>query len=284
VIGFGFNDKLLPYKTWRQRAVQICFSLSPYLSGINRTIRSWAVLALVASGKPLVIAKSKGDLEYMIAVSWLLSVLSRLETLVTGAYCGYREVRTRKQGYSWLSPYLAMGTIRELLPRYLSGAKVTFIPTGLLDSSLKERDRELKAPFLRRVCTMVVQQGLWYHILKMTIVLRLMFRTITASHDGSNRGSFCRHVWTHALAPGLDWDNYFDLLAPLAYALLPTTVPSRFELLEEHLQSDNCKVGARLPKMESRVEKWNWWWLIAELPQIIFFMVGTIVRFRICPK
>lgn len=284
MIGFGFNDKLLPHKTWRQRAVQICFSLGPYLSGINRTARSWAVLALVSSGKPLVIAKTKGDLEYMIAIAWLISMLSRVETLVTGAYCGYREVRTRKQGYSWLSPYLAMGTIRELLPRYLSGAKVTFIPTGLLDSSLRERDRERRAPFPRRMCTMVLQQGLWYHILVVTIVLGLMFRTISASRADINQGAFCRHVWTHGLASGLDWDNYFDLLAPLAYALLPSTVPPRRELLEEHSPSDDCKIRSRLPKIESRLEKWNWWWLIAELPQVIFFIVGTMVRFQICPK
>lgn len=277
VIDFGFKLRI----TWQQRALQICFSLGPHLSGINRTVRSWAVLVLVSSGKPLVIARNKADLEHVIAIAWLINLLCHLENLIIGSYCGYREIRRRKQGCAWLSPYLAMATMRELLPRYISGTKVTFIPTALLDSSLKERDEQSRAPFLTRVSRMVLQQGLWYHLLMMTVVFGLIHKEISTSRAIANQEARCQHMWTHSLAPGLDWDSYFDLLAPLAYAFVPSTVPPRRELLGE---PSSDKIQCRLPKKTSRLEKWDWWWLIAELPRMLLIISGTIVRFRLCPK
>ncbi|KAF2095781.1 nucleotide-diphospho-sugar transferase, partial [Rhizodiscina lignyota] len=283
ILGFGFNTALLPHVTWQQRAVQLSWTLSPYLSAINRTLRSWAILLLMSSEKPLVIAKNKNDLEHMIAIAWLISLLYRLESLVAGSYCGYREVKRRKQGYVWLSPYISMGTVRELLPRALAGTPITFIPTGMLDSSLRERDKPSRPSLLRRLSTMVLHQGLWYHILVVTLVLGFVGRAISTARDSVDQEAVCRHIWTHTLAPGMDLEDYFDLLAPLAYAVLPPTVPPRRELLERHSSFDG-RIQPRLPKPEYRIEQWNWWWCLGELPQLLGFAFGTLVRFRICPK
>jgi hypothetical protein len=115
------------------------------------------------------------------------------------------------------------------------------------------------------------------------VVLGLITREISTAQSAPNQEAMCRYIWTHSLAPGMDWENYLDLLVPLAYATLPPTVPLRRELLERPSPSDG-KIQPRLPKTESRLEKWNWWWFITELPHILFFALGSIVRFHICPK
>lgn len=285
IIGFGLNDTLLPCKTWNQRAAQIAFSLRPYASGINRFLRSWAVLFLVSTGKPLVIALTRVDIQQMMNLSRLLTLLSRLESLVVGAYCGYRKVQRRKQGYSFLTPYLFIGTVKELLPQHLSGTKVTFIPTGLLDSSLKERDAKTRPPLALRMTSMILAQGLWYHILVLTIVFGLIGRGISNTRRvPGDSEAVCRYIWTTNLAPGLGWDTYLDLLTPLLYAMFPPTVAPRRDLLEPPSANDpNDEVEGRLPTAEARLEKWNMWWLLAEVPQVLIFALANAVRFSMCP-
>lgn len=130
---------------------------------------------------------------------------------------------------------------------------------------------------------MVLQQGLWYHILVLTVVLGSIWRAIITTLEVADPQARCRHIWTHSLAPGIDLDGYFDLLAPLVYAMMPPTTPPRRELLEPSPSPDG-KLQTWMPKAESRIEHCNWWWYIGEVPHLLSFALATWVTFRMCPS
>ncbi|UJO13231.1 Putative cellulose synthase 3 [Fulvia fulva] len=279
IAAFGFHRTRMAQLSWRQRTVQVCYCIGPYVSAIHRTLLPLAFLLLMASKEPLVVSSHPIQLDRMLHIGFLIGICYRAQSMVTGYHCGYRMARRRTQGAIWLSPYLLVTIIKEFLPKCLAGLPMRFVPTGRLNSNLQERNSGLRATVWRRLIVMIIQQGLWYHLLVGTSAVSLLYRDYMSAQTHASRGDMCQHIWTHALAPGVDWLVYVDLLAPIMYALLPPIVSPRRELLEQTVVSG---LETWHPAQSRRVEEWSASFWFEECPWIVAYAVCVYLRTKTC--
>lgn len=229
---------------------------------------------------PLIKASKPEQLNLTLHIALLVGLCRFAGGLVSGMHCGHHMIRRRYRSGAWLSPYLLLTISRELLPRRLAGLPMRFIPTARLNSSLLERDDTLRAPRWHRLTSVILQQGLWYLLMVVTIATGLAYREYESSRAQPSHELMCQHVWTHALSPGGDWLVYLDLLATMLYALWPPRVPERRDVLETSKVGD---VEVRYPKNSSKIEEWHYcFYMFEELPSIVTFVVWAFLRAKVC--
>jgi hypothetical protein len=112
----------------------------------------------------------------------------------------------------------------------------------------------------------------------------------------SNHGTL-QYLLTHVLVPGAAWSSHFASLRPIAYAVAPPTMPERRELMdrgfahprpeakedEDHLQlhledeSHGQTFEVWRPKAEQKLEKWDAWAILPEVPRNIGLIFWVVV-------
>ncbi|KAF7193839.1 Cellulose synthase 1, partial [Pseudocercospora fuligena] len=262
---FGFSKRKLAQLSWRQRVVQVWYCISPYVMATQRTLLPLLFLALAGAKDRLIDVHDPQRLNAMLLTALSIGVCYRIQLIATGYHSSYRMARRRVEGSIWLSPYLVLTIVKELLPKGLAGMPIRFIPTGRLDSDLLERDQKLRAPLWRRLTVMILQQGLWYHLGIGTVAASIVYTNLITAWRQPSRSATCGEMWSRTLAPGVDWLIYFDIVAPLYYAFAPPSVSARRDLLEKSTCGD---METYYPKCGARVEQWNWYCLLRELPSV----------------
>ncbi|PPJ52087.1 hypothetical protein CBER1_10047 [Cercospora berteroae] len=249
----GFHPQKMSKLTWRQRTVQFWYCISPYVSVTQRTLLPLAFLLLVATKQPLIVPI---NLRLLRRMTVMIGIAYRVQFMVSGMLCSYHMVRRKMEAATWLSPYLFLVIVKELLPHWLAGVPMRFTPTQLLESNLLERDAKLRAPRWHRLVVTIVYQGLWYHLLVATIAVSMFYDGYVSARSQKTADGVCLYLWSHILAPGGDWLVYGDLLAPLFYMVWPPTMPSRRDML----QKSSCgKMETWYPKLYYRQENWEWY-------------------------
>ncbi|KAI4848303.1 nucleotide-diphospho-sugar transferase [Aureobasidium sp. EXF-8846] len=277
--------------TWKQRVSAICHCASPIVSMMNRPLCSWIILLLIASGQPLITAKS-GDLHRIVFAYLLSRITGFTEELLASTGCGYLALRRRIEGMQWLHTHLFFALAKDLIPKSLAGPRIGFIPTALAESKIQERHPDRRPGFVQRLRVMFLYQDLWYHVVVVAIAVAVFTLGFVKA---SNHGTL-HYLLTHVLVPGAAWSSHFASLRPLAYAVAPPSMPERRELMdmdfarprleakedEDHLQlhledeSHSQTFEVWRPKAEQKLEKWDAWAILPEVPRnvgLVFWIV-----------
>ncbi|THW82449.1 nucleotide-diphospho-sugar transferase [Aureobasidium pullulans] len=282
--------------TWKQRISAICHCASPIASMMNRPLCSWIILLLIASGQPLITAKSD-QLQSILFVYFLSKVTAHAEELLASTSCGYLALRRRIEGMHWLHTHLFFALAKELVPKSLAGSRIGFIPTALAESKIQERHTDRRPGLFRRLRVMFLYQELWYHVVVVLAAATIFSFGLVKSND---EGSL-RYLLTHLLVPGAAWSSHFASLRPIAYALWPPTMPERRELMtreyakprpeakvnEDHLQlhleesSDGSTFEVWRPRAEQKLEFWDAWAILPEIPRHISLLFWVAVGLRL---
>jgi hypothetical protein len=258
---------------------------------MNRPLCSWIILLLVASGQPLITAKS-ADLRNIMFVYLLSRITAFTEELLASTGCGYLALRRKIEGMHWLHTHLFFALAKDLFPKSLAGPRIGFIPTALAESKIQERHPDRRPGLIQRLRVMFLYQDLWYHVALVAIAAAVF---TLGSVKASNHGTL-HYLLTHVLVPGAAWSSHFASLRPIAYAVAPPTMPERRELMargfahprpeakenEDHLQlhledeSHGHTFEVWRPKAEQKLEKWDAWAILPEVPRnvgLIFWVV-----------
>ena len=196
----------------------------------------------------------------------------------------------------WLHTHLFFALAKELVPKSLAGSRIGFIPTALAESKIQERHTDRRPGLFRRLRVMFLYQDLWYHVVVVLAAAMIFsFGLVKSNNEGG-----LRYLLTHLLVPGAAWSSHFASLRPIAYALWPPTMPERRELMtreyakprpeakvnEDHLQlhledsSDGSTFEVWRPRAEQKLEFWDAWAILPEIPRHIslFFWVAVGLR------
>ncbi|CAD0032288.1 unnamed protein product [Aureobasidium pullulans] len=161
---------------------------------------------------------------------------------------------------------------------------------------IQERHTDRRPGLFRRLRVMFLYQDLWYHVVVVLAAAMIFsFGLVKSNNEGG-----LRYLLTHLLVPGAAWSSHFASLRPIAYALWPPTMPERRELMtresakprpeakvnEDHLQlhledtSDNSTFEVWRPRAEQKLEFWDAWAILPEIPRHIslFFWVAVGLR------
>ncbi|KAI4727308.1 nucleotide-diphospho-sugar transferase [Aureobasidium sp. EXF-10728] len=278
--------------TWKQRVSAICHCASPIASMMNRPLCSWIILLLVASGQPLITAKST-DLQNILSVYVLARITAFAEEVVASTGCGYLALRRRIEGMHWLHTHLFFALAKDLFPKLLAGKRIGFIPTALAESKIQERHPDRRPGLFQRLRVMFLYQHLWYHVIVAAIAVAVFtIGLVKAGKHGS-----LHYLLTHVLVPGVAWSSHFASLRPIAYAIAPPTMPERREMMdrvfarprpeekenEDHLQlhledeSDGQTFEVWRPKAEQKLEKWDAWAVLPEVPRNVSLLFWVVI-------
>ncbi|KAG9644050.1 nucleotide-diphospho-sugar transferase, partial [Aureobasidium melanogenum] len=269
----------------------------PIASMMNRPLCSWIILLLVASGQPLVTAKS-GELQNILFVYLLARITSFVEELLASTGCGYRALRRRIEGTHWLHTHLFFALAKDLCPKALAGKRIGFIPTALAESKIQERHPDRRPGLCQRLRVMFLYQHLWYHVAVFAVAATVFSVGLVKA---SNHGTL-HYLLTHVLVPGAAWSSHFASLRPIAYAVSPPTMPERRELMdrdfarprpevkenEDYLQlhledeSQGQTFEVWRPKPEQKLEKWDAWAILPEIPRSMGLIFWIVVGLGMC--
>lgn len=264
---------------------------------MNRPLCSWIILLLVASGQPLITAKSS-DLQNILFVYLLARITAFVEELLASNGCGYRALRRRIEGMHWLHTHLFFALAKDLCPKFLAGKRIGFIPTALAESKIQERHPDRRPGLYQRLRVMFLYQHLWYHVVVVALAAAVFAVGLVKA---SNHGTL-NYVLTHVLVPGAAWSSHFASLRPIAYAVSPPTMPERRELMyrdfarprpeakenEDYLQlhledeSQGQTFEVWRPKPEQKLETWDAWAIVPEIPRSIGLIFWVVVGLGIC--
>ncbi|CAD0059413.1 unnamed protein product [Aureobasidium pullulans] len=240
--------------------------------------------------------KWSDQLHSILFVYFLSKVTAHAEELLASTSCGYLALRRRIEGMHWLHTHLFFALAKELVPKSLAGSRIGFIPTALAESKIQERHTDRRPGLFRRLRVMFLYQDLWYHVVVVLAAAMIFsFGLVKSNNEGG-----LRYLLTHLLVPGAAWSSHFASLRPIAYALWPPTMPERRELMtresakprpeakvnEDHLQlhledtSDNSTFEVWRPRAEQKLEFWDAWAILPEIPRHIslFFWVAVGLR------
>lgn len=259
---------------------------------MNRPLCSWIILVLIASGRPLITAKSS-DLQNIIFVYFLSRITSFIEELLASTGCGYLALRRTIEGMHWLHTHLFFALAKDLFPKSLAGPRIGFVPTALAESKIQERHPDRRPGLVQRLRVMFLYQDLWYHVALAAFAAAVFALGLVKA---GNHGSL-QYLLTHVLVPGAAWSSHFASLRPIAYAVAPPTMPERRELMyqdyarprpeekenEDHLQlhledeSHGHRFEVWRPKAEQKLEKWDAWAFLPEVPRNIGLAFWVVV-------
>ncbi|QIW97102.1 hypothetical protein AMS68_002620 [Peltaster fructicola] len=265
---FGTSISLLPRMTFAQRYLAFTDGARCWFSIPVDVLCRWIFLILVATGQPLIVGE---DIRPVLRTYSVLEVLRTADEVLSSTHAGYIVMRMRDLGHAWLSPYLAIAFLKELLPSTLGGTQVQFVPTGISESVLAERKPGMRASLAKRLYSMISQHGLWYHVATLTIAVAVCSAAIqqctTRSWDNDGHGRW-QLVLRHVLVPGLEWNFYLAGLQPVLYAVWPPSMPSRREQLQRtvipihpeqtlHVKTDDVQTHVWRPRPEFRELHWS---------------------------
>lgn len=215
---------------WKQRISAICHCASPIASMMNRPLCSWLLLALFATGQPLIVVQSSTELQSILVVYLLARVTAHAEELLASLSCGYRALRRRTEGMQWLHTHLFFALAKDMLPKSLGGFRIGFIPTALAESKVQERHPDRRPALFRRLRVMFLYQDLWLHVAVVSVAaLVFTWGIVRAARVGN-----LEYLLTHLLVPGAEWSNHFASIRPITYAIWPPSMPERRDLMERH--------------------------------------------------
>lgn len=207
-------------------------SLSMYT--ILLTISMFAIPIILVMGKPLVAFGSDTQLEWLIRVAFLATVINRLTEFALFLPAGYHTGQRGSRYQLWMSPYIALCIVRSfLLPKWLGGQTQAFKPTGSLGSALNERDARNRKGMFRRVFAIIFNYMGWFHLLFVYLTLvGAVIATYRCFYSFSDFRGIAKCLITHAFWPPVTFIFLCSSLwTPIAYAIDPPTMPDREELL-----------------------------------------------------
>lgn len=129
----------------------------------------------------------------------------------------------------------AVAIVRSfVLPSWLGGKFATFSSSGSIDSAINERDLRARAPLFRRIKSIWWDGGVFIHIVYLGFTVGSAalstVRAFTTTADTYQDRLF--YILTHAGWPPLVWlVASVACLIPIQYAISPSSMPDREELL-----------------------------------------------------
>lgn len=264
---------------------------------MNRPLCSWIILLLIASGQPLITAKSS-ELQNILFVYLLARLTAFVEELLASTGCGYLALRRRVEGMHWLHTHLFFALAKDLCPKWLAGQHIGFIPTALAESKIQERHPDRRPGLRKRLRVMFLYQDLWFHVVVVALAATVFAVGLVKA---SNHGTL-QYLLTHVLVPGAAWSSHFASLRPIAYAVSPPTMPERRELMDRdfarprpeakenedclqlHLEDESHGPTFEVwrPKPEQKLETWDAWAILPEIPRSMGLIFWVVIGSGIC--
>lgn len=264
---------------------------------MNRPLCSWVILLLVASGQPLITAKSS-ELQNILFVYLLARITAFAEELLASTGCGYLALRRRIEGMHWLHTHLFFALAKDLIPKSLAGQRIGFIPTALAESKIQERHPDRRPGLRQRLRVMFLYQDLWFHV----VVVAVAAAVFAVGLVKANNHGTLHYLLTHVVVPGAAWTSHFASLRPIVYAVSPPTMPERRELMDRdfarprseakesedylHLHLEDESHGQTFevwrPKPEQKLEEWDAWAILPEIPRGMGLIFWVVVGMGVC--
>lgn len=113
-----------------------------------------------------------------------------------------------------------------MLPSKLGGRRPRFIASGSIRSDLHERDPIKRAPFRRRARVMLMEYGLWLHLLFVAVCAFGILQALGPRYRRFEADSRIILALTVFAWPPLDWFKHVcSCLIPLWYMIAPPNKP-----------------------------------------------------------
>lgn len=156
-----------------------------------------------------------------------------------------------------------------VLPNWLGGQLLTFVPTGSIPNDLHERNAKRRASLQSRLRSIMIKDGAIFHLLFAAFCAAAVISVIARAHHQfpEHGAQFGIYLLTHLGWMPMPWlFSFFACLTPIFYAFFPPTVPDRKELLVQ-----DPLTAARYPKQSARGVTW--------VPELLGFEKVHIIVF-----
>ena len=246
---FGPNARHMKFS---QRISGLLFP-AMIISNAIITIPLFAIPLALLLDFPLIGYSSAAELHQLLALAALAYSTVLLNELVLSVEVGFRNAMREIQATHWMAPYHAVALVQAfLLPAWLGGRTAVFSASGSLSND-NERDRELRAPWWRRVPAVLFGNMLWIHALLVLAnaagLVCVLVRELASRGGGQNEYLLTHLGWPPLLCLMFTW----ACGGPIWYALFPPDMPAREELMDRDRVS-----GVAYPKVQARKLRWTW--------------------------
>lgn len=210
------------------------------------------------SAMPLIYWTDHAEMVLLLRLSAAAVIAGWLHDCHIAVLAGYRNVMMDACMARYLSPYFSIAWFRSfILPASLGGKATGFTATGSIANNLHERSATRRAPLSVRLRHVLVDGGMWIHVLLITaFVGAALMRVCQIFWPAWQRGDPVTHAMWVELLQTVAWPSkplfptVLACLTPLQYALFPPDVPDR-----DKMMGKVGKNGARYPRPETKKDR-----------------------------
>ncbi|PNS20979.1 INO80 complex subunit 2 [Sphaceloma murrayae] len=216
----------------------------------------WVSLMLLLQGQSFAPHVGDEDLPRMVRASAAAFMATGINLMaVSLATTGCLRLRA-SANETWMAPYRSMAHLKSIiLPKRMGGTVMRFIATGSIRHAMKERDSAQRPHVFRRLYSILLLDGAWYHTLYASLcwlAVGSAIRRAAGLYPGYS-AEFWRYLLLHVAWCPLPWlFHSVAMLVPLRYAIFPPTTPDREDFLDR-----DPKTGVAHPKAEYRQIRWT---------------------------
>ncbi|PNS19035.1 hypothetical protein CAC42_1771 [Sphaceloma murrayae] len=219
---------------------------------------TWGSVILLLRGLPFIPYVEPTHLPLLIRASALALFTNSLFTITTSAATTSWSLMRRPVNDAWMAPYRTAAHLRTfILPAWIGGKRMRFIPTGSLPNELNERDPQRRAPLHKRLAVILLRHGAWYHVLFIVLCwtgVGLTIRRAFVLHETGSE-AFWMYLLLHLGWAPVSWlQHSVAFWVPVWYAVCPPNVEER----ERMLYRDER--GVKRPKEEYMRMRWSGAW------------------------
>ena len=178
-----------------QRVVTIQYTFLVPMSMLLQFINAYvfSIFLLISNDTAIATFSTRSDVAWQLRISCIFFMLQKaLGSLVYGSQVGALRLQRDHQILPLVAPYWIESLAREfLLPPWLGGRKISYIPAGQAISSKDlERHPDKRLPFWQRVYHLFFCRGVWMHGLLIVLALTsIAYRSFVLWKDPSQNAS-----------------------------------------------------------------------------------------------
>ncbi|KAL2067572.1 hypothetical protein VTL71DRAFT_1997 [Oculimacula yallundae] len=276
----GNNTK---HMTLRQRLCIFTFAFTNIMM-IPTFLCYLIIPALLYWGHDLMVYTTLDQLRWQIRLGTIWVFLLRVNDILASLPSGYIQAQRSAMSYQFMIPWVAVSILHcYILPKWLGGAELAFIPSGAIRDKLSERNSNRRANFLVRLKLIGWDCRVYVHLIFVGVCLGAAavdwWRAWKIHRDSNDVVAALRHLLVNSMMAPLWWLMLtIGYLVPVVYILFPPSVPDR-----EELWNFDPKTGVGYPKFKEMKQVWGVLPLLREIVwalTVVYCMilfVGTFV-------